>query len=131
MTFQKIDHIGIVVKDLAAGVATFERNFGLAADATRGGEMPAMGLKNAFIPVADSGEADIEIIQPLGEEGAVATFAKERGEGQFLLSIAVDNIDAAVEKLRAAGARVSDPRGGLAFVSMKSSHGVNIQLVQR
>jgi len=131
VTFQKIDHIGIVVKDLAAGVATFERNFGLAADATRGGEMPAMGLKNAFIPVADSGEADIEIIQPLGEEGAVATFAKERGEGQFLLSIAVDNIDAAVEKLRAAGARVSDPRGGLAFVSMKSSHGVNIQLVQR
>jgi hypothetical protein len=119
------------VKDLAAGVATFERNFGLAADATRGGEMPAMGLKNAFIPVADSGEADIEIIQPLGEEGAVATFAKERGEGQFLLSIAVDNIEAAVEKLRAAGARVSDPRGGLAFVSMKSSHGVNIQLVQR
>jgi len=131
VTFQKIDHIGIVVKDLAAGVATFERNFGLAADATRGGEMPAMGLKNAFIPVADSGEADIEIIQPLGEEGAVATFAKERGEGQFLLSIAVDNIEAAVEKLRAAGARVSDPRGGLAFVSMKSSHGVNIQLVQR
>lgn len=131
MTFQKIDHIGIVVKDLAAGVATFERNFGLAADAARGGEMPAMGLKNAFIPVADSGEADIEIIQPLGEEGAVATFAKERGESQFLLSIAVDNIEAAVEKLRAAGARVSDPRGGLAFVSMKSSHGVNIQLVQR
>lgn len=131
MTFQKIDHIGLVVKDLEAGIATFEKNFGLRADRTRGGELPAMGLKNAYIPVANSGEADLEIIQPLGEDGAVAAFAKERGEGQFLLSIAVDDIDAAVASLREAGARVSDARGGLAFISMKSSHGVNIQLVQR
>ncbi len=128
MKAKKIDHVGIVVKDLDAGLATFARNFGFAADPARGGEVPALGIKNAFMPV---GESDLEFIQPLGSEGPVAKFAQERGEGTFLLSIAVDDIDAAVAHLRGLGARVGDPVNGVAFVSAKSSHGVNLQLIQR
>lgn len=129
MTLKKIDHVGIVVKDLEAGVASFENNFGFRADRTRGGEVPALGIKNVFIPVGDS---DLEIIQATSEEGPVAKFAQERGEGQFLLSLAVDDIAATVEQLRAQGVRVSDPSpGGVAFVSMKSTHGVNLQLIER
>ena len=107
MTFQKIDHIGIVVKDLAAGVATFERNFGLAADATRGGEMPAMGLKNAFIPVADSGEADIEFIQPLGEASPIAKFVERNADGGIHhVCYEVVDIIASRDQLIKEGARV-------------------------
>jgi methylmalonyl-CoA epimerase len=128
MKARKIDHVGIVVKDLDAALATYSKHFGFAVNPAKGGEVPALGIKNAFMPV---GESDLEFIQPLGEEGPVAQFAKDRGEGQFLLSIAVDDIEAAVEHLRGLGARVGNPANGVAFVSMKSTHGVNLQLVQR
>jgi methylmalonyl-CoA epimerase len=128
MKAKRIDHVGIVVKDLEAAVATYGRNFGFNADSNRGGEVPALGIKNAFLPV---GESDLEFIQPTGEEGPVAQFAKDRGEGTFMLSIEVDDIDGAVEHLRSLGARVGNPNNGIAFVSMKSTHGVNLQLVQR
>ncbi|WP_322795982.1 VOC family protein [Tepidiforma sp.] len=124
----RIDHVGIVVKDLEQALATYSRNFGLAADPARGGEVPALGIKNAFMPI---GESDLEFIQPLTDEGPVAEFARERGEGQFLLSIEVDDIDGAVEHLRSLGYRVGNPSNGVAFVSPKSSHGVNLQLIQR
>lgn len=128
MQAKKIDHVGIVVKDLPAAIETYSRNFGFAADPSRGGDIPAMGIKNAFMPVGDS---DLEFIQPMTAEGPVAKFAQERGEGQFMLSIAVDDLDTAVAHLRGLGIRVGDPAGGLAFVSMKSTHGVNLQLIQR
>lgn len=128
MKVKKIDHVGIVVKNLEEGVATYEQNFGFKQDPSRGGEVAALGLKNAYVPV---GESDLEFIESLGDEGPVAKFAAERGEGTFLLSIEVENVEAAVEALRATGARVGDANNGLAFVSMKSTHGVNLQLVQR
>ncbi|NJD66697.1 MAG: methylmalonyl-CoA epimerase [Chloroflexi bacterium] len=128
MKATRIDHVGIVVKDIDSALATYTRNFGFATDAKRGADLPALGIKNAFMPV---GESDLEFIQPTSPEGPVAQFAAERGEGTFMLSLEVDDIDAAVEHLRAAGARVGNPNNGVAFVSMKSTHGVNLQLVQR
>jgi methylmalonyl-CoA/ethylmalonyl-CoA epimerase len=128
MNVRKIDHVGIVVKDLDAALATYNRNFAFTIDRTRGGDVPALGIKNAFVPV---GETDLEFIQPISSDGPVATFANKRGEGTFMLSLAVDDIEATVEHLRSLGARVGDPRNGIAFVSMKSTHGVNLQLVER
>lgn len=128
MKAKRIDHVGIVVKDLDAATATYARHFGLAVDASRGGELPALGIKNAFMPI---GESDLEFIQPLTSEGPVAQFAAERGEGTFMLSIEVDDVAKAAEELRARGARVGNPVNGVAFVSMKSTHGVNLQLIER
>lgn len=128
MKTKRIDHVGIVVRDLDAAVATYARNFGFVADSTRGGDVPALGIRNTFMPV---GESDLEFIQATSSEGPVAQFAAERGEGTFMLSLEVEDIDGAVEHLRAAGARVGNPTNGVAFVSMKSTHGVNLQLVQR
>jgi methylmalonyl-CoA epimerase len=128
MKARRIDHVGIVVKDLDTALATYSRNFGFAADPSRGGELPGLGIKNAFMPV---GESDLEFIQPVSSDGPVAQFAADRGEGTFMLSIEVEAIDAAVAHLRAAGARVGNPANGVAFVSVKSTHGVNLQLVQR
>jgi methylmalonyl-CoA epimerase len=128
MKATRIDHVGIVVKDLDAALATYTKNFGFTVDASKGGEVAALGIKNAFMPV---GESDLEFIQPLTAEGPVAQFAAERGEGTFMLSIAVDDVNAAVEHLRGLGARVGNPVNGVAFVSMKSTHGVNLQLIER
>ena len=57
MNVKLIDHVGIVVKDLGAALATYERNFDLNADASRGGEVPALAIKNAFVPI---GGADLK-----------------------------------------------------------------------
>jgi methylmalonyl-CoA epimerase len=124
----RIDHVGIVVKNLDEALGTYERHFGFKPDPAKGGEVAALGIKNAFVPV---GESDLEFIQPLSEEGPVAKFAQERGEGQFLLSLAVADVNGTVEALRAKGARAGDPNAGVAFVSMRSTFGVNLQLVQR
>lgn len=128
MKAKRIDHVGIVVKDLDTALETYSRNFGFAVDSSRGGAVPALGIKNAFMPV---GGSDLEFIEATSESGPVAQFAKDRGEGTFMLSIEVEDINAAVEHLRRLGARVGDPNNGVAFVSMKSTHGVNLQLVQR
>ena len=128
MKAKRIDHVGIVVKDLETALATYSKNFGFAVDGSRGGDVPALGIRNAFMPV---GASDLEFIQSTTETGPVAQFAKDRGEGAFMLSIEVEDINAAVEHLRGLGARVGEPTNGVAFVSMKSTHGVNLQLVQR
>ena len=78
MKAKKIDHVGIVVKDLDAALATYSRHFGFPVDRSRGGEVPALGIKNAFMPVGDS---DLEFIQATSDQGPVAKFAEDRGEG--------------------------------------------------
>jgi catechol 2,3-dioxygenase-like lactoylglutathione lyase family enzyme len=66
MRAKKIDHVGIVVKDLNEALATYTRNFGFAADHSRGGDVAALGIKNAFMPV---GETGLEFIEPTTTEG--------------------------------------------------------------
>jgi len=92
------------------------------------------GFDVARLPV---GDAFIELVQPVEEEGRFAEQLKERGEGLFSISIEVDNLDEAVAYLRGKGARVSDPEPGIwpgsrvARVSQSSAHGVSIQLIER
>lgn len=128
MKVKRIDHVGIVVKDLDAALATYERNFDLKADPSRGGEVPVFAIENAFVPI---GGTDLEFFSPTSDEGPVAKFVQDRGEGLYMMSIEVDDLTSAIAHLRALGARVGDPVNGLAFVSLKSTHGVNLQLVQR
>lgn len=125
---KRIDHIGIVVNNIAAAAATYERHFGFTLDPNLGGLVEALGIENAFML---AGNAHLEFIRPTSDEGPVAKFAAERGEGSFLLSLAVADAEAAVAALHANGARAGDPNGGVAFVSPRSSHGVTLQLVER
>ncbi len=125
---RRIDHIGIVVEDIPAAAATYERHFGFTLDPDLGGRVEALGIENAFML---AGNAHLEFIRPLTDEGPVAKFAAERGEGSFLLSLAVADAEAAVASLRDGGARVGAANGGVAFVSPRSSFGVNLQLVER
>ncbi|HEY8489794.1 MAG TPA: VOC family protein [Dehalococcoidia bacterium] len=126
-----LDHLAVATRDLDAAINTYRENFGLEAE--RWGEVPALGIRNAVLPV---GEAFIELITPLTGEGPVARFLEERGEGMYLISIAVDDLDAAMADLRERGVRVmGEPvpieGGRMAFVHPSSTHGVLLQLVQR
>ena len=131
--FKRIDHVVIATEDLADAAAKWERNLGLRVE-ERVSRPLGSGFDVARLPV---GDAFIELVQPVEEEGRFAEQFKERGEGFFSISIEVDDLDEAVAYLRGKGARVSDPEPGIwpgsrvARVSQSSAHGVPIQLIER
>jgi methylmalonyl-CoA epimerase len=130
MKAKRIDHIAIAVKDLDAAVATYQHNFGL--EKIRGGEVPALGIRNAFLQI---GDAQIELITPLTEQGPVADFLTRQGSGMYLLALEVDKLDDAIATLQNQGVRVNVVTGSsgqrLAFVSPRATHGVLLQLLER
>ncbi len=130
MKATRIDHVAVVVKDLEAAVATYQHNFEL--EKAGGGEVSSLGIHNAFLQI---GGARIELMTPASATGPVAEFLEQRGEGMYLLSLEVEDLDEAVARLQDTGARVRVAEGStghrLAFVSPKSTHGVLLQLLER
>ena len=130
MKAKRIDHVVIAVKDLEAAVTTYQHNFGL--EQVSGGEVPSLGIRNAFLQI---GDARLELVTPLSEQGPVADFLARHGGGMYLLALEVDNLDDAITTLHNQGARVNLATGSagqrLAFVSPRATHGVLLQLLER
>lgn len=128
MAITNLDHVVIAVNDLEAATRTWQENFGLTLE--RSGENAGMGIKQAILPL---GSAFIELISPLGEGGPVADALEKKGEGLYLISLAVDDMDQTLAELRAKGVRVGDPPAGskVTFISPRAANGVLVQLVER
>lgn len=127
----KIDHIGIVVRDIQQALGFYESALGLALDQVK--EAPDQKVKVAFLP---AGESNIELVQPLTDDTGTAKFLEKRGEGIHHICLEVDDIEAALAQLKAHGAPLIDetPRPGahgrVAFIHPKGAHGVLIELVE-
>jgi methylmalonyl-CoA/ethylmalonyl-CoA epimerase len=109
----------------------FRRNFGLAETERR--ELPALGIRAATLPI---GRGWIGIVTPLPAESAVARFLERRGEGLYLISLAVGDLDHTSAALAGAGVRVTEPIAAgtgsrVAFISPRSALGTLIQLVEQ
>ena len=128
MAITNLDHVAIAVNDLESATKTWQDTFGLPLERT--GESQGLGIRQAFLPI---GSAFIELISPLGESGPVADALKNKGEGLYLLSLAVDDLDATLAELRERGVRVNDPPAGsrVTFISPRAANGVLVQLVER
>ena len=126
---KKIDHIAIAVKDLDAAVKTFTGNFGFPIE--RIGDVPALNIRRAYLTI---GDAWLEIFQPTSDANPAAKFIAERGEGMYVLSLEVDDLQAAVQALGQKGIKVNVqhvPNGPLlGFISPKATHGVLLQLIE-
>ena len=127
-----IHHIAIAVHDLDAALAFYRDGLGL--EMTERHKVPQEGVEVAFLP---AGEGKIELLQPLDEEGGVARFLEKHGEGLHHVCLAVKDIEAAMERLRAAGARLlsKEPRVNVhdtryIFVHPRSTHGVLLELYE-
>src|SRR5260221_14258963 len=123
MGASRIDHLGIAVRDLAAARRTFEALLG--AKALGEETVPSEAVRVAFFRV---GESSFELLEPTAETSAVAKFLEKRGEGIHHVCLAVDDVDAEVERLRGQGFQfVGDaPRPGaggwrVAFIHPKSA----------
>jgi len=127
----RLHHVGIVVNDLEAAAASYER---LGFRDGERFEVPAQGI---VAIVYHAGPGYMELIQPTDPEGAIARYMTRRGEGTHHVAYAVDDLEATLARLKAAGVRLIDeaPRTGthgwrIAFIHPESCHGVLTELVQ-
>jgi methylmalonyl-CoA epimerase len=127
----EIDHLGIAVKSLDAALGFWEKQLGLTVSLR---ELVAVEkVHAAMLPVGDS---RIELLEPTDSESVIGKFLEKRGEGIHHIAIKVPDLPAAIERLRASGARIlNEPRPGAgghlySFVHPSSTGGVLLELIQ-
>jgi methylmalonyl-CoA/ethylmalonyl-CoA epimerase len=132
MTFTQIDHVGIAVDDLDAAVERHRRL--LSADPVHRETVADQGVEEVLFAV---GGSFVQLLGSLGPETPVGGFLAKRGAGLHHVAYRVDDLDAELATLRAAGAQLIDetPRPGsrntlIAFVHPRSAGGVLVELVQ-
>ena len=128
----KINHIGIAVQSLDAAIPFYRDNLGMAFAGIE--EVAEQKVRVAMLSV---GESKIELLEPTSAESPVAKFIEKNGTGIHHIAYEVADIEAAIAKLLAEGARMVDekPRNGahgtrIAFIHPKSSLGVLTELCQ-
>ena len=128
----KIDHIGIAVKSLSEAIKVYENAIGLKVSGFD--EVDDQGVRVAML---DIGESRIELLEPTGPTSPIEKFMTKRGEGIHHIAVRVDDIEQALEQLKASGVRLIDstPRRGahntrVAFIHPSSTHGVLLELVE-
>jgi methylmalonyl-CoA/ethylmalonyl-CoA epimerase len=130
----RLNHVAIVVPDLAAAAAVYRD--ALSARVSAPQPLPAHGVTVVFVELPN---AKIELLEPLGADSPVRGFLdKNPAGGMHHLCYEVDDIIAARDRLRAAGARVlgdGEPRLGahdkpVLFLHPKDFCGTLIELEQ-
>jgi methylmalonyl-CoA/ethylmalonyl-CoA epimerase len=130
--FARIDHIGVAVDDLDAALALYEGSFEMALAHRE--TVESQGVEAVLL---DVGDGHVELLRPLGPETAVGKFLERKGPGLHHVAYAVDDIDAALERVRSAGIELidSEPRQGIrgsrvAFLHPKSTGSVLTEIVE-
>lgn len=128
----KIEHIGIAVKDLEKSNQLFASLFGEKHYKTE--EVLSEGVKTSFFK---TGPNKIELLQATNTESPIAKFIEKKGEGIHHIAFAVDDILAEIKRLKEEGFIVLNqtPKKGadnklVAFLHPKSTNGVLIELCQ-
>ena len=131
--FTKIRAVHVAVDNIEEATKLYTDNFGLQV--SQSGTLPALGIKNAILPI---GDAIIELIEPLDpQQGAVAKFLQSRGGGVYMIALEVENLDSAIQSLQEKGVRLlsADPesraKGIPVFIHPQSTKGVLVELVQK
>jgi methylmalonyl-CoA/ethylmalonyl-CoA epimerase len=132
MGMNKIEHLGIAVKDLQASNKIFEDVLGATPYKEEGVE--SEGVITSFFRV---GESKIELLQATHDDSPIAKFIEKRGEGIHHIAFDVSDIYSEIERLKEKGYRLIHevPKDGadnkiIAFMHPKSSNGVLVELCQ-
>ncbi|MCB1246468.1 MAG: methylmalonyl-CoA epimerase [Acidimicrobiia bacterium] len=127
-----IHHVAIAVSDLDDALDGFRDQYGF--EVLHREIVDDQGVEEALIAV---GGSHVQLLAPLYDTSPVGKFLERRGEGMHHVAFAVADIQAALEHLRRAGARLIDetPRIGggghrIAFVHPGALAGTLIELVE-
>jgi methylmalonyl-CoA/ethylmalonyl-CoA epimerase len=129
---QKIEHIGIAVSDLDQSEKIYEKLLGTPSYKRE--EVESEGVVTSFFKL---GLNKIELLASKSEDGVISKFINKRGEGIHHIAIAVDDIKAEMNRLKAEGFTLlnEEPKRGadnklICFVHPKTTNGVLLELCQ-
>jgi methylmalonyl-CoA/ethylmalonyl-CoA epimerase len=125
-----LDHIGIAVADLGEALAFYRDALGLEIEAPE--EVASQRVRAHFIP---AGPAALELLEATADDSPIAKYVAKRGPGLHHITLRVEDIRAALARLKEKGVRLIDeaPRPGahgslVAFIHPSSAHGVLVEL---
>ena len=104
---KRIHHVNFIVRDLDAAVACYERV--LEMPVTSRDRLEERGVDIARFKV---GETWLVLVQPTHAGTIPARHLERHGEGFFLLSLEVDDLDREIDRL-GSGCFAGEQRGGL------------------
>ncbi len=129
---EKIEHIGIAVKDIDASNSLFEKLFGKPHYKTE--TVESEGVLTSFFEV---GPNKIELLQATREDSPIAKYIDKKGEGIHHIAFAVEDIECEIQRLKDEGFKMIHevPKKGadnklIAFLHPKATNGVLIELCQ-
>jgi methylmalonyl-CoA/ethylmalonyl-CoA epimerase len=130
--FGRIDHIGVAVEDLEAGIELYGKSFEM--ELAHRETVSSQGVEAVLL---DVGDGHVELLRPLGPETAVGKFIARKGPGLHHVAYAVEDIDATLARVAAAGIELidSEARTGIrdsrvAFLHPRSTGGVLTEIVE-
>ena len=129
----KIEHVALAVADLDAAVEHYATTWGLTVEHRE--RVEDQGVEEAMLPL---GESYLQLLGATGPDTTVGKFLAKRGEGLHHIAYEVDDLEAALAKLKADGVPLIDEaprRGGrghmVAFVHPRGNHGLLVELIQK
>ncbi len=132
--FVGVEHVGIAVKNLDEAIHLYRDVLGFKLEGIQ--VLAERKLRIALF--STGGETQIELLEPLDKDGAIAKFLETRGEGIHHFAVQTDNIETALADFKKSGVALIDekPRAGaegklVAFVHPRSTKGVLLELVKK
>jgi LAO/AO transport system kinase len=125
-----IDHLGIAVNNLADSIVFYE-SLGLAV-----AHRETVLTEKVNVAMLPAGDSHIELLEPAASDSPIAKFLEKRGPGLHHIALRVPDLNTAVSRLKASGARLlNEPRSGAGghtyvFVHPASAGGVLLELIQ-
>jgi len=130
--FGRIDHVAMAVEDLDEAVALYQDRLGMNLQHRE--IFDQFGVEAVLLGI---GDGHVELLKPVLPDSGVGRFLERRGPGMHHVAYRTDDIDSALESVRAAGLVLIDerPRRGIrnsrvAFIDPKSTGGVLTELVE-
>ena len=131
--FNRIDHIGIAVRDLDEAITTYKKVLDLEFEGTE-----EVTQQRVLVAKFRIGGVMIELLQPTSPKSSIARFLEKKGEGMHHIAYRVDDIDGCLGDLKAKEVPLIDEKarigvGGsrIAFIHPRGTHGVLTELVER
>jgi methylmalonyl-CoA/ethylmalonyl-CoA epimerase len=129
---EKVEHIGIAVKDIEQANRVYENLLGVAPYKME--KVESEGVSTSFF---QTGESKIELLEATNPESAIAKFIEKKGEGIHHIAFAVEDIEKEMKRLSDQGFRILNekPKKGadnklVCFIHPKNTNGVLVELCQ-
>ena len=126
-----IDHLGIAVKSIDTALNFYTSQLGMEVSLRE--TVPHEKVNVAMLP---AGGPRLELLEPTEPDSVIGKYLEKRGEGLHHVALLVPDLAAAVQRLKASGARIlNEPRQGAGgheycFVHPASTGGVLLELIQ-